>query len=283
MRDTSRSQSRRGLYRRREIKLLSIENWDDFIGNDLFHNAVLKTQMALELMECERPQATPFLHKLLMVGLPNFVIYLAARLSPEQLRQPDPTGRLPLHVVAESATEHLVYRNNVWYFHEDLPVDFHPIVALINKATPLQLLCHLNPHAGCRADYSRPTEYSNETQPSTLFRGFTPLESYLYSIGRHNTLSIGASRTADGRMTEMLQDLQCLISIAPQALETRHPQTKLFPFMVPAKFYRLDLEVTVWPWEVPDECRLLVSMSYVLLRANPNVLNLFVHGCLYKE
>lgn len=275
-RDTSRSQSRRGLNRQREEILLSIQSWDSLRKDELFHKALQKTQLILELWTDDG--SVPFLHKLLEVGVPNFVIYLAARLFPEHLRQPDLKGRLPLHVVAEKAMERGIYRNEVWHFHEKLVCEDPHIISLLNKPTPLQLLCYMYPDAAFQSDSANQSPY----------RGYIPLESFLYSIPHHGSLRTGASiSTANERVAEMLQDLECLVRTSPhQALEAGHPQSRLYPFLVPVLYYYLDFGVPSCPSTVENpidnsqdgDCstisqRLLLSMSYLLLRSDPNVLS----------
>jgi len=186
------------------------------------------------------------------------------------------------------------------------------LLYLLNRDSVVPILCHLCPRAGAVASNTMTTDDDlDEAIPLVAIndqghivgptRGYTPLEHFLYSL--RNTMRRNQDDTpllfieqftwSPSNVQRILQTVRQMIRVAPLALETRHPQTRLWPFLVPMTYwdsYQLP----------PSRTRLasrgdnnnnnnngkeqertsassgqlfLLTLSYEMLRANPIVLS----------
>jgi hypothetical protein len=206
---------------------------------------------------------------------------------PHLLQERNALGELPLHVacqIIKKDTRHIA-RIRV---AEPCPDDDNDNdnddnwPSLLNRSSPIQLLCHLYPGAGFQASNATGNHTNQCGTTYTIQRGPIPLEVFLHAVAQPqpfggitsafttSTSTTACGGTSNSRMEELSQDLLCLVQTAPRALETRDPNTHRFlPFVIPLLHSRNG-------WNSPHDTTRpaqLLTLSYTLLRTHPMVLH----------
>ena len=171
-------------------QLLAIRSWEDLQSNlDLrhWHVAIQKTIRLLQVSQRndhknqQKCRQDNYLHILVRDSYPSFLILLLGRLMPHLLQERNALGELPLHVacqIIKKDTRHIA-RIRV---AEPCPDDDDDNdnddnwPSLLNRSSPIQLLCHLYPGAGSQASNAtgNPTNQCRTTY--TIQRGPIPVE-----------------------------------------------------------------------------------------------------------
>ena len=247
------------------------------ITNDIV-TAYHKTRIMLE----SRHPESLLLHSAIQSEMPNFVIYVIAKWNPKQLLQYDNESssegvqKLALHIASNQMATEFYMADTTYYHHGENQWDFRlhqefPIVQKFEHLTPIPLLCHLCPTAARYAASADDNNYYKQQQTDDRdddpHRGHTPLETLLYQIYSHPRSSISRRYTHVKRTqwNDYQLALEHLLSAAPEAIETRHPATKLYPFCIAAQ--EPTVEKDQW-WD-----QLSLNLTYFLLRWNPGVID----------
>ena len=200
------------------------------------------------------------------------LLWLAVAEDPNCLRSFQSNGgSLPLHRAFSTLKFAARCRHFLIFLQTEHLTDpvSEQLVDLFNKATAVQLMCHLCPEA-CRI--------AAVAALSTSVRdGRLPLDSFLHSIHlEENSWRFPGDDKHWYKMhpyqisqQELLEDIHAVISNAPMALETRQRDTGLYPFCLPL------LQVTKResrPHEIYKRESFSLTLAYELLRSNPTVL-----------
>jgi hypothetical protein len=266
-------------------ELLAVTDGASLYSNEVIYDAfqvtklVVVTLFARGLQGYETTNKTlSFANLVIELKLPPMLLWLAVAEDPNCLRSFQSNGgSLPLHRALSTLkfaagrrlflirfpTEHLTDRVK--------EVAHAQLVDLFNKATAVQLLCHLCPEA-CRI--AAVTALSTSVRDERL-----PLDSFLHSIHLEESSQCFPGDERRWRqmypcpisLQELLEDIYAVISNAPMALETRQRDTGLYPFCLPL------LQVTKresHPHEIYKRKSFSLTLAYELLRSNPSVLTL---------
>lgn len=275
-------------------QLLTIQSRNDLIKNQIFLQAFKKTKYLIQTIQKYDPQTLlptiSLLHALVLATMPPFLILLAAKDEPESLMKRDPaTGKLPLHLAmdAKVSCRRLVdpYRIRFVIAKGECVAgvsldENKALLSLLNRPSPVALLCHLYPQAGSKADQS-PLDCPVGDGSGG---GHVPLETFLYTMDvlpstiRHWNLSWNQIAKV------FLHDLQTVIRLAPQILDTRNRHNHLFPFLVPMLHWNSfdsNPNATSATNSIRDGSghNFLLTLSYTLLKENPMVL----HHCYQSD
>lgn len=269
-------------------QLLAIHCRTDLIHNQVFLHAFKKTKYLIQTIQEYDPQTLPptvsLLHALILAGMPPFLIFLAAKDEPASLMKRDTsTGKLPLHMAmdAKLSCQRLVdpYRIRFILTKDDYAdrADNHHnlLLSLLNRPSPVNLLCHLYPQAGSKADQSSlDSDNRDHNQLDSIDLGHVPLETFLYTMDVLPACVKQWNLSWYPITKVFLNDLQTVIRLAPQILDTRSFRNHLFPFLVPMLHWNSFQPNTNLPHSIRDGSgqNFLLTLSYTLLKENPMVL-----------
>jgi hypothetical protein len=264
-------------------ELVAITNGTLLYSNEVFFDAfqvtklVVVTLFARGLQGYETTNKTlSFANLVIELKLPPMLLWLAVAEDPNCLRSFQSNGgSLPLHrafstLKFAAGRRHFLIRFPTEHLTDRVKEVAHAqLVDLFNRATAVQLLCHLCPEA-CRI--AAVTALSTSVRDERL-----PLDSFLYSIHlEENSWRFPGDDKHWYKMhpyqisqQELLEDIHAVISNAPMALETRQRDTGLYPFCLPL------LQVTKresHPHEIYKRESFSLTLAYELLRSNPTVL-----------
>lgn len=269
--------------------------------NELPQHLVVAIQKTLRLLKIRMTQCQigdNYLHVLIRDGYPSFLIWWVARLFPDLLQTPNARGELPLHVACQqqNVDNTSMTRMQVHLYNDNMDtmdtmeMDHHSLlgqrqdatttltrnewISLLNRSSPIPLLCYLYPAAASQAAGSSTT---------TTMRGPLALEVFLQ---RHTVIQ-QAGRSYHHDQEVLLQDLHCLWRSEPRALDTRNPHDGYWlPFSIP--LLTNHDETTICNngnndnddderlWQQEQQSCFRLTMSYTLLRENPMVLQRYV-------
>ncbi len=265
-------------------ELLSILSRKDMIQNQVFLNAFKKTKYLIQTIQQSDAQELPpggsLVHALVVAQMPPFLILLAARDDPETLSKRDvSSGKLPLHMAMDA---NLSFARDVDYYRirfslapgECNETSRH-LLTLLNHQSPVPILCYFYPQAGCKAD--NPSSDRTECAPTEV--GHIPLETFLYTLKdvKLFTACIGLSRNQNAN--KILKNIQEVIAIAPQVLDTPNLNNGLVPFMVPMLHWNLfQPNQRDGPYGNESAQNFLLTLTYTLLKENPMVLSHFLQS-----
>lgn len=249
------------------------ENWNACRISEAFWKTIHLLHLLHKGQE-KQPENHLLMNMAISIGLPNFILYFIAKMYPKELEQSDHqrTGTTPLQLAVEHMAQGFyttLSDEETWNFQS--PATDFSILAFFGHQSPIPLLCHLCPQAARRAlgSATETTIQRGPKDPCQVARGMLPLETLLYATYERERTEI-SRRYINVRRTpweEWRAVLNGLISAAPESLETRHPQTFLYPFLVPAQKPQVDKD----PWW--DQFSL--NLIFFLLRNNPVLISLY--------
>lgn len=204
----------------KEAIICSIQSLDNLKAHPDAYNCWVKTEKLLKYFsdECHQCGSKAPIHVLIQWGFPNWIIWLAAKLYPQQVREFDDKANLGLPI------HHCTYCGTKPFQVEGYQIQFsagfrseHPE---LYRPTSLYLLAKLYPD-GATLRVSR-------NGPHVVVQGDLPLHTYLgYQHGEPNNSCFD------------LEDAKKLVELAPKSLLQKSVRIDdcvehIFPFMVAA-------------------------------------------------
>ena len=194
------------------------ENLDELQDNEEFST---DWEAALLFLNASAPSPlTPLVHAATMASAcPRHLLCMLLKFYPEQALMYDQTGKMPLHYAASIDP---IKEPHIWNEHEDgyrdLPDDVEPVNFNLERAD-IEEYVHLQEMV---------TEGSNDSVLLSVVHWSPMAARFADSEGRLPlTLALMSNKRWD-------EGLQHLIWAAPQALETRDPVTRMYPFQLAA-------------------------------------------------
>jgi len=204
----------------KEAIICSIQSLDNLKAHPDAYNCWVKTEKLLKYFsdECHQCGSKAPIHVLIQWGFPNWIIWLAAKLYPQQVREFDDKANLglPIHYCTYCGTKPFQVEGYQIQFSAGFRSE-HPE---LYRPTSLYLLAKLYPD-GATLRVSR-------NGPHVVVQGDLPLHTYLgYQHGEPNNSCFD------------LEDAKKLVELAPKSLLQKSVRIDdcvehIFPFMVAA-------------------------------------------------
>lgn len=225
--------------------LCSVSSMKDLQTNSELCILWRKTELIMESTN----QNVPLVHAMIRARLPLFLVWLAVKLYPNQIKERDSKGRIPLHWACL-----LNNRNS----HEDFKIKFKEGGALsrVSKNRVVDLTLNAFPEGATYADVE----------------GVVPLVSLLDLEYTSWTLNSWTQR--------------CVLAVmkqAPEALTSRNIKNFMLPFMTAACIHDQNTTMANTKGEEKQMLQRKLDMTYALLRQDPSVVSLGVNETLHEK